>query len=214
MYAHLFEGQRCYDSTRLDTCAVAFVECVLSLTRAGATVMVVLESRHPAKGATAADRQSKRDAEVKKGNWTGAIVPPDCLIRRVCELLTASDQLKGKVTIVYPPCDFDSQACYLCRRGICTCALVWSNDSDFLLFPDVEAVFNFDLGMLLEGQPPCPSGFIYAVDGEHCPPAAEWETCDGDSLRNWSWGKRLVMGVLSGCDYYKAQGVAKVASAS
>jgi len=172
-------------------------------------LIVCLEGKNPLKQVGASRTAAKAKAAAE-GKWLNACRPTDCLVRAVLEQMEhawpgcTSMQPGCSVWVVWPCHDADGQLAMHVLSSEDAYAIVESNDSDMLYFPDVRnMVFAFSLNTAggMKGFV-CPNDCSAEMCVKHKVASGQQET-----LQNWDPYKRLAAAVLSGCDYFKLSGV-------
>jgi len=188
LYGHLYSNDPHYDAGRMQVVARKFRDYLRHVAGACKLLYVVYEGTNPMKRDTSDRRDERREDAAKAGKHGSAIVPPDCLVQLVMDLVRQSNI--DNVIQIPPPCEYDSQALWLLQSRLATHAVVFSGDSDFLVMPPgVTTIYNFHIAIDTSG-PPRINGEVFACEGEFKPPAADWVQHEGVSLGEWPWFKR------------------------
>ena len=172
-------------------------------------LIVCLEGKNPLKQVGASRTAAKAKAAAE-GKWLNACHPTDYLVRAVLGQMETkwpgcTSMAPGcSVWVVWPCHDADGQLAMHVLSNEDAYAIVESNDSDMLCFPDVRnMVFAFSLNAA-GGM----KGFVCPND---CTDEmyARCKMADGEqgTLQAWDPHKRLAAAVLSGCDCFKLSGV-------
>lgn len=99
-------------------------------------LIFVLEGKpYAPKALTTQKRKAARLKAFEKKNFLENLAAPDCLVRAVC-----AEMVKRKFEVIVPLCEADAQLALLSAKALVDYIVVFSNDSDMLVYPGVTNV--------------------------------------------------------------------------